>query len=479
MRQAVDRRAPALAAAGVLAIALAACDGGDEADRGPSASAQQDRLGPPGEGPNIVLVMTDDQDARSVREMPAVGRLLAARGTTFTNFHVSFPLCCPSRATLLTGQYAHNHGVVSNKPPDGGYGEFGGRKRTLGVWLQRAGYRTAWVGKYLNGYGLDGDPTVPPGWSRWVVPMGLDDLLMYGYRLNRDGDVERYGERPRDYQTDVLARQATRFVRQAAGERPFFLALAPLAPHDELDTIDTGDRDPRPAPRHHGAFATAAPPRTPSVDEAVRDDPEFLSQYRGRLESLLAVDDAVRDLVGELHRSGELADTVFIYTSDNGYLLGEHGIVGGKTLPYDEMTRVPLIVRGPGFPAEANGALAGNVDLAPTILDLAGAAGSANRRLDGVSLVPIADDPDAAPDRAIVIESEASSGVRTDRYLYVEHDSGEIELYDHGRDPFQLRNAAGDPRYGREEGDLAAALDRLRACAGAECRRPIEASATP
>ena len=461
----------------LVAIAVGACNDGDNADRDGVASAEEVRLGPPGDGPNIVLVLTDDQDERSVAEMPAVRRLLAARGTTFANFHVSFPLCCPSRATLLSGQYAHNHGVLSNKPPDGGYGAFGGRERTLGVWLRAAGYRTAWIGKYLNGYGIDGDPEVPLGWSRWVVPMGLDDLLMYRYRLNRDGEVERYGERPRDYQTDVLARQAARFVRHAAGRRPFFLVLAPLAPHDELDTIETGDRDPRPAPRHRGAFATATPPRTPSVDEAVVADPAFLAQYRGRLESLLAVDDAVRDLVEELRHAGELADTVFIYTSDNGYMLGEHGIVGGKTLPYEEMTRVPLIVRGPGFPAGANGALAANVDLAPTILDLADATAEANRRLDGTSLVPFAGEPAAAPQRVIVIESDDVAGLRTDRYLYVEHESREIELYDLRLDPFELDNVAGERRYADAEADLAAALDGLRECAGASCRTRVDVGA--
>lgn len=458
-------------------MALAGCGGGDhdsDADRGKEPL--------PGARPNIVVVITDDQDAGSLRVMPSVRRLLADRGSTFAKNHASFPLCCPSRATFVTGQYAHNHGVMSNKPPTGGYQALRNRRRTLGVWLQRAGYRTGFVGKYLNGYGLDGDAAVPPGWSRWVVPMGLDELLMYGYRLNRDGAVRRYGNRARDYQTDVLAREATSFIR-ATGRKPFFLVLSTLAPHDELDTIDTGARDPRPAPRHYGTFADVRPPQAPSWDEAdlsdkptsVRraarrevalDSEEFLAGYRGRLESLLAVDEAVKQLVATLRASGELDDTVIMFTSDNGYLLGEHGLVG-KARPYEEATRVPLIVRGPGFPVGVNRALTANLDLAPTILALAGA--EANRELDGISLVELARDPDAAPGRAIVIETESRVGLRTRRYFYLEHRKGERELYDMRRDPFQLENVAGDPAYGTVISSLAEALAALRECAGREC----------
>ena len=264
----------------VIAAALAGCSSGN--DPQPAAQAAGDR-------PNIVIVMTDDQDLASVRGMPRTRALLARRGTTFENAFASLPLCCPSRATLLTGQYAHNHGVFSNKPPEGGYQALEGRSRTLGVWLEAAGYRTGWIGKYLNGYGLSGDASVPPGWGRWFSPLGFDSLRMYDYAVSSDGEVEEFSDDPSDYQTDILTREGLRFLRAQGEGRPFFLMLAPLAPHDEDDTVDTGARDPRPAPRHLGALDATGPPRSPSFNEAdVSDKPRAL-----RERSLSAADVAV------------------------------------------------------------------------------------------------------------------------------------------------------------------------------------------
>jgi N-acetylglucosamine-6-sulfatase len=332
-------------------IAIGGCDEEPEGGERPTAGAAR---------PNVVVVLTDDQDARSLRVMPSVRRLLVRRGTTFTGHHASFPLCCPSRATLLTGQYAHNHGVLDNGPPLGGWDVLERRRDTLGVWLQRAGYRTAWIGKFLNGWGLGGDYAIPPGWSEWDVAIEATYLRMFDYTLERArnlpvgaagrrGDIVQYGHDERDYQTDVLAALARAFVRRAAGGRPFFLVLAPLAPHDEEDAA-TRPRDPRPAPRHLGHFAREPLPRPPSFDEAdISDKPAIprvtgpiggergdlagssraprrideppvlrlprltdaerralARSYRSRLESLLAVDDAVRSLIGTLRRAGEL-----------------------------------------------------------------------------------------------------------------------------------------------------------------------------
>jgi arylsulfatase A-like enzyme len=463
----------AVAGCATLALASAAGCGGGEDDGG--GEPPNSRAGTP---PNFVVVMTDDQDQASARRMPRVRRLLAERGTTFDNSFASLPLCCPSRATFVTGQYAHNHGVWDNKPPTGGYPAFTGRERTLGVWLEAAGYRTAWIGKYLNGYGLDGDPRAPPGWTRWFSPMGLDSLLMYDYTVSDDGRVRHYGNRPSDYQTDVLAHEALRFLRDAPGSRRFFLVLAPLAPHDEGDTLSLGVRDPRPAPRHRGAVALAPVPDSPDFDEArIEDKPRKLRRprlssterrdlarlIRDRRASLLAVDEAVGRIVRTLRRQGELARTVVIFTSDNGYLLGEHRLIGGKSLPYRGIAGVPLIVRGPGFESDQHvDSVVGNIDLAPTIVELAGL--DPDRILDGVSLT-------AQPDerRALLLESEAYVSVRTRRFLYVEHDGGVVELYDLRRDPLELENVAGDSRYGTWEDRLAAAAADLRDCAGEEC----------
>jgi N-acetylglucosamine-6-sulfatase len=454
---------------------LAACDSDQEPTSPPVA----------GDAPNIVLVMTDDQDLASLRAMSRTRRLLARPGTTFENAFASLPLCCPSRATLLTGQYAHNHGVFGNKPPDGGYQAFRGRRRTLGVWLEAAGYQTAWIGKYLNGYGVDGDPSVPPGWTRWFSPLGFDSLRMYNYSVSADGEVEEFGDDPADYQTDVLAREALRFIRERSDERPFFLALAPLAPHDEDDTVDTGARDPRPAPRHLGALEAVGPPRPPSFDEGdVSDKPRPLREPplsareltdlrqldRSRRESLLAVDEAVGRIVRALRDDGELEDTVIVFTSDNGYLLGQHRLVGGKSLPYRGIAGVPLIVRGPGFDRGGSVRTAvTNVDLAATVADLAGL--EPDRDLDGTSLRTLAREPRDAQ-RAVLLESDAYAAVRTSGFLYVEHSDGEVELYDLRRDPFELANRANAPLYRQRAEALARALGSLRECRGLGCDVP-------
>jgi N-acetylglucosamine-6-sulfatase len=465
----------------VLALA-GGCDLGGGGDDEPVSRRGSD-VERPGSRPSFVVVMTDDQDLASLRDMPRVQALLARRGTSFENSLATLPLCCPSRATFLTGQYAHNHGVLGNKPPDGGYQAFTGRRQSLGVWLQRAGYRTGWVGKYLNGYGLGADASVPPGWSRWFGLMGFSDLLMYGYTASVDGEPRRYGQAPGDYQTDVLATEALGFIEGTPTARPFFLALAPLAPHDEADVIDTGSRDPRPAPRHIGAIADPRLQRPPGFNEAdVSDKPSDLRQPRlgaadlrelrrlslSRRESLLAVDEAVERIVSALRTSGRLDDTVIIYTSDNGYLLGEHRLVGGKSLPYRGIAGVPLIIRGPGFAGGAREqAPVGNVDLAPTIADLAGL--EPTREMDGRSLASLGDDRSAAADRAVLLEGRTYAGVRTERFLYVEHDNGAVELYDLRRDPSELESLDSDPAYAETRTRLAEALSELRDCAGTEC----------
>ena len=462
--------------------------------------------------PNVVVVMTDDQTVESMRAMPQVQRLLADRGVTFANSFASNPVCCPSRATFLTGRYAHNTGVYRNSPPHGGYDDFRDR-RTLPVALQRSGYFTAHIGKYLNGYGLRTDPTaIPPGWSDWRGSVDASTYRMYGYTLNENGRLVTYGdydsEDPENYQTDVYAEKAVALIeRRAPRHKPFFLNVAPLAPHTEaLRRTSPGDDDPptpsfpnpRPAPRHAGAFATERLPKGPSFNEAdVSDKPAEIramppltpqamggerNRYRSRLASLLAVDDMVARIGRALRRTGELDDTLIVFTSDNGFLLGEHRIRTGKQYPYEESIRVPLVIRGPGVPrGETRRALAANVDLAPTILDYAGA--KPPNRPDGRSLRKLMNEPRFEPGRAIALENwcqvdEACfdpevpryRGVRTNRYAYMEYPNGERELYDLERDPYELRSVHADSAYGRERRALGKLLARMRACRGSGCR---------
>ncbi|MDP9363610.1 MAG: sulfatase, partial [Chloroflexota bacterium] len=375
----------------------------------------------PSARPNIVLILLDDLDARSVEAMPNVMSLLRDQGTTFENFFVTTPLCCPSRASILRGQYAHNHGVLRNvkkgrKP--GGFPTFlelGREGSTVATWLHDAGYRTALVGKYLNQYPEGAEPGhVPPGWDEWSAEARGQ---YFNYRLNENGTVVRYGRDPGDYQTDVLAAKATDFVaRSAVDDRPFFLYLAPHAPHTPAT----------PAPRHAEAFAGATAPRAPSFNEAdVGDKPGWVRAapalsadeiagidelHRQRSRSLLAVDDMVAALVDALRAGGALDDTYVLLTSDNGFHQGEHRLPGGKGDPYEASIRVPLLVRGPGVAAGGTvGELALNVDLAPTLAELAGA--TAPGFVDGRSLVPLlAGEPPPAWRRALLVELFGGEG---------------------------------------------------------------------
>jgi N-acetylglucosamine-6-sulfatase len=438
--------------------------------------------------PNIVVVLTDDQDAASMRVMTNVQRLLERKGTTFRRHYASYPLCCPFRATLLTGQYAHNHGVLENTAPTGGYYKLD-HSNTLPIWLQKAGYYTGHVGKYLNEYGKRNPREIPPGWSEWYAAYGAQ---YFGFRLNENGNIVQYGKD--DYETDVLGRKAVDFIRKRAPSRsPFLLNFWPNAPHDAGAPNQQGrcGSSAKPAPRHSGRFEGEALPKPPSFGEAdISDKPagirnlrrltdadiaDITRRYRCRLESLLSVDEAVRDILVALNESGELDNTLIIYASDNGFMLGEHRVRSGKILPYEESIRVPLLMRGPGVPHHKSVRdVVANVDLAPTILDAANA--SAGLRMDGRSLFRLMKDPGDRLGRAIVIETAVPKpvntykGAVTQRYMYAEYASGDKELYDLAHDPFELQNVQGQASYGRARAALAGDVARMRNCSGAACR---------
>jgi N-acetylglucosamine-6-sulfatase len=465
------------------------------------ASRSEGALPSAGSQPNIILILTDDMDAGLINFMGNVKSLLIDEGITFPNFFFTTPTCCPSRATILRGQYTHNHQILWNTPPAGGYRKFralGHENSTIATWLQAAGYRTALFGKYLNGYPeTAADLTrIPPGWDRWYAKLTFGDRLLpcpdcrgyervfFNYQNNENGRVVNYGSSPADYEADVMARQAVRFIEQAAAEDvPFFMYLSPFAPH--LPAI--------PAPRHENRFPNAKLPRPLSFNEAdVSDKPEGIrsrsplsdteiahleQDYRRRLRSILAVDEMIAKVFEALQATHTLENTFIFFSSDNGYHMGQHRLAQGKTTLYEEDIRVPLIVRGPKVPAGAIvPQLVANTDLAPTFAELAGAA--IPSFVDGRSLVPLMDGKIGAGEewrRALMLEQwrpaldRSLQGLRTREYKYVEGGNDEPELYYLPFDPYELDNL-----YRRVEpslvGQLAAWLDELRHCVGEECR---------
>ena len=464
-----------------LAAGLAiAGSGAPPATLGQAAAAQA--------RPNIVVIQTDDQTVESMRVMRNVNALIGNRGARFRRSFVNYSLCCPSRATFLTGQYMHNHGVVANDGPRGGFRRFHALhgNNNLAVWLRRAGYYTAMIGKYLNGYVFR--PLVPPGWSEWRVSA---NQKVYGYTLDENGAMVRYGTDPAAFKQDVLTRKAVRLVaRRAPRRRPFFLWLAYTAPHifEPPSSNPPGNCQAAamPAPRHARAFDSEPLPRRPNFNEAdVSDKPakirrrprldaeqiaEIRRKYRCELESLLSVDEGVKRVVDALRAKGELWNTVLIYTSDNGYFHGEHRIPKYKQHLYEESIRVPLQMRGPGIPRGVRvGSLAINADLAPTIVDLANA--NPGLSMDGRSLIPVANRPGIERGRELLIEEPGFKAIRTRRYVYAEHRSGARELYDLRNDPFELRSRHRSQAYALVRRRLASHLRPLKNCAGSSCRR--------
>jgi N-acetylglucosamine-6-sulfatase len=460
--------------------------------------------------PNIVMIIDDDQTAEQQRFLTKTNAAIGGHGVTFDNSFVNFSLCCPSRSTLLTGQYAHNHGVLGDEPPAGGYEKLAPTLgNTLPVWLQRAGYHTGLFGKFLNHYGRISPTTVPPGWNDWYGEVDNHrvggNYSVYGYTLNENGRLVHYGSRPSvvdppAYETDVLSRLAAGFIRrQAPSGQPFFLYIAPRDPHLEPIACRCPFDNPRAAPRYEGTLAGLTAPRTASFNEAdVSDKPAAVrrlpllppteikridARYRAEAESLLGVDDLVENVVRTLKQQGELANSVILFTSDNGFFHGEHRINRGKVLPYEPSIRVPLLIRAPGLPQGVHRRqLVGNVDLAPTILDFARA--SPGRVQDGRSLIPIMRDPRYWPGRGLELEAYRKptnakqggnppiifQGVRTDRYMYARYRSGAQELYDLRKDPLELQNAASDPAYSGARTSLRRLLGELANCVGGACR---------
>lgn len=433
--------------------------------------------------PNIVVVLTDDMRTDELQYLPFTQAFLAGGGTTYANAISPHPICCPARAELVTGQYGHNNGVRHNLGPYGGIDALRRPDDTIARWLDLAGYRTGYHGKYLNGYNRTlGRPT---GWDAWDPIVGG---TTYAYWRSEwyDGDV--YEHR---YITDVTSERVGGMVEDLSGDDPFMMVVNHTAPHGR-----TGGLVKKPAtqPQYDDEYLDLRPDfmdKPSFYEEDVADLPrdlfeadftkrDELIRARARARALRSVDDSIEQLVTDLEAAGELDNTILVFTSDNGFVLGEHRM-HGKNYLVDESLDIPLLVRGPGIPAGVtNGETVTLVDLAATILDWADAEPSAARPSDGLSLL----DTTAVAERDTVLVQAGDGqrdadrgwryrGVSTDRYLYATHpgDRSVGLLFDREVDPWALDNVYGDPRYAATQAELHRRLIELADCRGAECNQ--------
>jgi N-acetylglucosamine-6-sulfatase len=472
------------------------------------------------EYPNIIFILADDMEADAITFMPKTKELIGSQGATFTNFYISLALCCPSRTSMLRGQYMHNTQISGNKLPEGGFDKFyqlGLEQSTMATWLQQAGYNTALFGKYLNEYpGMAGPTYVPPGWTEWYSPVAGNPYRNFNYTLNENGNPVVYGQEPEDYATDVISNKAQDFIqRNVKAGTPFFAFISVFAPHTPS----------APAPRHAGLYTDLVLPRGPSFNEEDMTDKsqsynelDLLSDkqiakmedlYRKRAQSLQAVDELTVAIFDQLQSLGQIENTYIIFTADNGYHMGQHRLLQGKNTPLEEDVLVPFLIRGPGITSNSIvNSLAGNIDLAPTFSEIAGVIPP--DFVDGRSLLPLlSKETQTVPWRdayllersgqdteAFIIDSNITfnpqpglleppdsdlspkytwtfaspyAGLRTKDYSYVEYEIGDIELYDMKNDPYQLNNIArtADPELMNM---LHNWLLSLKDCRGQLCR---------
>jgi N-acetylglucosamine-6-sulfatase len=482
-----------LALAGVLALVAGIAAGAQQNGGSAQAATAQTT-----QRPNIIVLETDDQTLAELEVLPNVRRLIGDEGVTFDNHFVSFSLCCPSRATFLTGQYSHNNGVRGNALPEGGYEKLDSTN-TLAVWLQSAGYYTVHLGKYLNGYGRRNPLEIPPGWTEWRGSVDPFTYRYYGYALNENGILTTYCAIPEPscYQTDVYRDKANEIIRRRAPEGPFFMWVSWLADHSggprEPDDPRGVQATPLPAPRHRDALSATPLPIPPNFNEVdVSDKPVVIRRrplmdegriaavqenWQQRRESLMSVDEAVASIIETLRQTRELDNTLVIFTSDNGFFHGEHRIPSGKVQHYEESIHVPLLMRWTGNRSLPRGVharqLASNIDQAATIL--AAARARPARVLDGVSLFQLWRDPGRELGRDLLVDNMPGSthfdAIRSANFKYVEHRNGNRELYDLQRDPYELESQHRNPAFDTIKASLAARLHNLVACAGANCRQ--------
>ena len=475
---------------------------------------------PPRTEYSIVLFLADDLDRDLFASMlesgtlPNIQRYIVDRGVSFTRAYAASPLCCPSRVSILTGQFPHNTGVYDNDNWEhGGFeGFFRSRRESsaMPTWFAASDVPTALIGKYLNGYpqyGAASGPAhpadVPPGWRFWFVP--LQNTSFFDYSVNFNGNnlfyprSARIAEEPENYRTDIEARRGEEFLSQV-GPKKFFLFHSAIAPHIPAEA----------APRHQEVSRNVAAPRPTSYNEQdVSDKPGWIQRrglidpqsrrnldglWRLRWGSMRSVDDLVGRIVARTEAIGQVNRTCYVFTSDNGWETGQHRLESGKGFMYEESVGVPLVMSCPGMRKEEIPHLASLVDLAPTFMELSGVRSDST--LDGKSLVPLLYPSRPAADqwrKDVLIEflsrdrseSPAFYQLRTSRYSIAAYsrDVGTpfdfFELYDMENDPQQLRSldyhsrlSPTNPEYRPmppEFGTYVQRLEALRRCAGASC----------
>jgi arylsulfatase A-like enzyme len=415
--------------------------------------------------PNILVIVTDDQRAGTLGVMPDTKRVFFHGGRTFSPAFVTTPLCCPSRASIFTGLFAHNHGIktngTSNLP----------QERTMQRYLQESGYRTAILGKYLNSWPLDRDP---PHFDRWA-------LVRPDSYWNGDFNVDSRLTTLPGYVTDILASRSVRILSafdRSDDAAPWFMYVATTAPHPPVI----------PEPRYADTAVPAWHP-SPAVLESDRSDkPPWVRAQTARLDqvrdfrkrqlqTLMSVDDLVGKIFDRLGSLGERRRTLAIFLSDNGVYWGEHGL-REKGLPYTQDVAVPFALRWPGHvdPGTTDRRNATNVDIAPTVLAAAGVAPS--QPMDGRSLLDSWSRPRVFTEHWGHLDHQPNwAAVRTDRVQYVEYYSDDFskivfrEYYRLGRDPWELRNLLHDgvPSNNPDTSQLHAWISQYRSCSGSSC----------
>jgi N-acetylglucosamine-6-sulfatase len=473
--------------------------------------------------PNIIIILTDDVDLKLMPYVPKTNELIGEQGATLTNYFITTPICCPSRSSMLRGQYAHNTDVLENSPGFVRFFRLNEEAETLAVWLSRDGYQTSLIGKYLNSYPTNaGKNYIPAGWTDWhsfIYQRGNNDFY-YNYIMNENAELVSYGDAPEEYSTDVIRDKSISFINQNAAEgSPFFLLISVYGAHGPST----------PAPRHEDLFADLQYPQSPSFNEEdISDKPQVIQQlgstgdefdaydanalFRKRAQSMQSVDELVADVMQTLEKNGQLENTYVIFTSDNGFHMGEHRVPSGKGMPYEEDIRVPFLIRGPGIPAGMQiSQMIANIDLAPTIADWTDTRTA--DFVDGRSFAPFLDPaagpladwrkgllieigytagrfssntqniafdpsgsssmieyPDSKYDNYLAEEEGATyRGIRGENFVYSEYENGEIEFYDLTTDPYELNNIAAtiDPGILAQ---LHAQLELLKTCTAETCR---------
>jgi N-acetylglucosamine-6-sulfatase len=470
--------------------------------------------------PNIIIILVDDVDLKLMPHVPQINELIRDQGAALTNYFITTPICCPSRTSMLRGQYSHNTDILENSPGFVRFFKLNEEIDTLPVWLSDAGYQTSLIGKYLNAYPTNaGRNYVPPGWTDWhsfIYQKGDSDFY-YNYIMNENGELVTYGEAPEEYSTDVIREKSIRFINKNAQQNsPFFLLISVYAAHGPGTA----------APRHEGTFPTLEYPHDPSFNEQdVSDKPQIIQDlvssgdefdggdaqtlFRKRVETMQAVDELVAKVMQTLEQNGQLANTYVIFTSDNGFHMGEHRIPSGKGMPYEEDLHVPFFIRGPGITHNSQiSQIITNIDLAPSIAELTSTKTA--DFVDGRSFVPLLTSqsvqdwrkgfliemgykdavssslqevsflsspsvspfeyPDSKYDNYLAeIDGGNFRGIRMEDFVYIEYANGELEFYDLTIDPYQLQNTAStlDPAF---QAQLHAQLEALKTCSAEACR---------